>query len=67
MNHDILVNKLSNIGISLFIVRCVASFLKNQRQRVKIGGESAETGFPNGGIPHGTVLKPKGFQYRLMI
>ena len=51
MNHDILVNKLSNIGISLFIVRCVASFLKNQRQRVKIGGESTEIGFPNGGIP----------------
>ena len=57
----ILINKLSNTGISPFIVRWVASFLQDRSQRVKVGGEFSEIGFPNGGIPQGTILGPKGF------
>ncbi len=61
INHDILINKLSNTGISPFIVRWVASFIQDRSQRVKVGGEFSEIGFPNGGIPQGTILGPKGF------
>ncbi len=60
INH-IFINKLSNTGISPFIVRWVASFLQDRSQRVKVGGEFSEIGFPNGGIPQGTMLGPKGF------
>ncbi len=61
INHDILIINLSNIGISPFIFLWVASFFKAQSQRVKIGEEFYEIGFPNGGVPHGTILGPIGF------
>ncbi len=37
INHDSLINKLFNTGISPLIVRGVASFLKDRSQRVKVG------------------------------
>ncbi len=37
LKHNILINKLFNIGISPFIVRWLASFLKDRSKRVKAG------------------------------
>ena len=39
----------------------MASFLYNRSQRVKIGDVFSKTGFPNGGVPQGTLSGPKCF------
>ncbi len=64
INHDSLSNQLSNTGVSPFTVRWVASFLQDRSQLsqlFEVRGEFSEIEYPNGGIPQGTILGPKGF------
>ena len=43
------------------LVRWMAAFLLDREQRVKIGDAISRLGYPNGGIPHGTLYGPKHF------
>ncbi len=51
INHDILINKLTNSGVAPHIVRWMAAFLLNRTQRVKIGDVYSLRSSPNGGVP----------------
>ncbi len=61
INHNTLINKLLEVGVSPCIVRWMASFLMNRTQRVKIEDNMSDEASPNGGIPQGTVSGPKNF------
>ena len=43
------------------LVRWMAAFLVDREQRVKIGDAVSRPGYPNGGVPQGTVPGPKHF------
>ena len=43
------------------LVRWMASFLLDREQRVKIGNAVSKPGYPNGGVPQGTLSGPKHF------
>ncbi len=61
IDHNLLVNKLVDIGLPRHIVRWTAAFLADRSHRVKLGAIYSSAGYPNGGVPQGTVIEPKTF------
>ena len=61
INHDILIAKLTSMGIPAHLVRWMAAFLVDRQHRVRIDDTLSELGFPNGGVPQGTLSGPKDF------
>ena len=61
INHHILLTKLVNIGIDHHLTRWMAAFLLDRVQRVKVGPVLSGPGYPNGGVPRGTLSGPKDF------
>ena len=61
INHHILLDKLTNIGLPVHIVRWIGAFLLNRSQQVMIGNHCSSSGSPNGGVPQGTLSGPKCF------
>ena len=61
INHDLLITKLVETGLSTHIVRSMAAFLRNRQQEVRIGEAVSAPGYPNGGVPQGTLSGPKNF------
>ena len=59
VNHNILISKLLNIGISSHFVMWLAAFLLNRTQCIKVSNAVFNEGRPKGGIPQGTVSGPK--------
>jgi len=56
MNHNIIIEKLSDMGVESWLLRIVISFLKDRNMFVKhIGGQSSIKPLPGGG-PQGTIL-----------
>ena len=61
INHDIVIDKLITMELPAHLVRLMAAFLLDREQRVKIGDAVSRPGYPNGGIPQGTLSGPKHF------
>ena len=61
INHEILINKLAAMNVPAHIVRWMAAFLIDRQQTVKIGETASQQGYPNGGVPRGTLSGPKDF------
>ena len=61
INHDILIAKLYDMGLPAYLVRWMAAFLIDRQQSVKIGDTVSSIGYPNGGIPQGTLSGPNNF------
>ena len=61
VDHRILLQKLANTGIPNFLLRWIASFLTERKQRVKMGSTMSEWVQIYGGVPQGTLLGPTGF------
>ena len=61
INHDILIDKLVKVELPAHLVRWMAAFLLDREQRVKIGDAVSRPGYPNGGVPQGTLSGPKDF------
>ena len=61
INHDILIAKLYYMGLPAYLVRWMAAFLIDRQQSVKIGDTVSSIGYPNGGVPQGTLSAPKNF------
>ena len=55
INHDILLNKMTEMEVPAHLVRWMAAFLLDREQRVKIGDAVSKPGYPNGGVPQGTL------------
>ena len=61
INHHILLDKLTNIGLPVHIVRWIGAFLLNRSQQVMLGNHCSSSGSPTGGVPPGTLSGPKCF------
>ena len=61
INHEILIAKLYDMGLPACLVRWMAAFLIDRQQSVKIGDTVSSIGYPNGGVPQGTLSGPKNF------
>ena len=61
INHEILIAKLYGMGLPAYLVRWMAAFLIDRQQSVKIGDTVSSIGYPNGGVPQGTLSGPKNF------
>ena len=61
IDHNIVIDKLTNLGVPTVIIRWVASFLKNRQQRVKIGNTFSLWLDLKGSIVQGSWLGPKLF------
>ena len=59
INHELLVAKLCGMGLSVHLVRWMAAFLIDRQQSVKIDDTVSNKGYPNGGVPRGTLSGPK--------
>ncbi len=56
MHHDILVDKLYAYGMSQETVTLFASYLRNQKQRVKVGNSENEWEPLSKGVPQGSIM-----------
>ncbi len=56
VDHTIVLCKLLDLGVHGCLVKWVASFLTNRKQRVKIGDIISSWVYINGGVPQGTKL-----------
>ena len=61
INHYILLNKMVGMEVPAHLVRWMAAFLLDREQRVKVGHAVSKPGYPNGGVPQGTLSGPKHF------
>jgi ribonuclease P/MRP protein subunit RPP40 len=55
-DHNVLVNKLSQLDLEPFIIKWITSFLSRRQQRVKIGNVMSNWSTMIGGMPQGTWL-----------
>ena len=58
VDHNVVVNKLTDWGTHGYIVKWVANFLTGRTQRVRYHGCLSECTTLNGGVPQGTKLGP---------
>ena len=54
IDHEILIHKLSNLGIHNVMLRWIAVLMSERSQSVCIGTHSSTLQYTNGGIPQGT-------------
>ena len=53
------------MGLPAHLVRWMAAFLIDRHQSVKIGDTVSNIGYPNGGVPQGTLSGPKNFLVKI--
>ena len=58
INHKLLLQKLSILGFSPFLLNLIASYLCDRKQFVLVAGHSSREIFPTSGVPQGSVLGP---------
>ena len=56
VNHDLLLAKLSQIGLSPSATAWFKSYLSDRSQVTRVGDSSSSLGFPTSGVPQGSVL-----------
>ena len=61
VDHSIVINKLSELGIEDCLIKWSANFLKNRRQRVKLGSSFSNVLSLQAGCPQGTLMGPLVF------
>ena len=58
IDHDILITRLSKLGISDIPLQWFTSYLKNRQQSISIQNSISEPQHPQFGVPQGSVLGP---------
>lgn len=61
VNHDLLLTKLSQLGLSPSASSWFRSYLSNRSQVTRVGDSFSSLGFPTSGVPQGSVLGPSLF------
>ena len=61
VNHELLLAKLSQIGLSPSATAWFKSYLSDRSQVTRVGDSSSSFGFPTSGVPQGSVLGPSLF------
>ena len=54
--HDLLINKVENLGVGGNFLKIVASYLSNRKQYVKVNDSESETVPVTSGVPQGSLL-----------
>ena len=62
INHNLLIEKMIDLGVRRAIVPWVCDFLDNRQQCVKYNNTLSDYVSISGGVPQGTKLGPLGFQ-----
>ena len=63
VEHNILMRKLADLGLPHFIIQWLTAFLRDRKQRVKIGSVESDRISINAGVPQGTLLGPVSFLF----
>ena len=58
LNHELLIAKLHAYGISNNSLRLIYNYLKQRKQRVKVGSSYSDFLEINLGVPQGSILGP---------
>ena len=61
VNHDILIHKLSDLGVRGLPLKLITSFLQNRNQRVYANGVLSSSSVVKCGVPQGSVMAPYFF------
>ena len=61
VNHELLLSKLSNLGLSASAVSWFQSYLSNCCHVTRVADSYSSPGFPSSGVPRGSVLGPTLF------
>ena len=61
VDHSIVLNKLSSLGVHSSLLKWSASFLSERQQCVKIGSSVSSASTINAGCPQGTLMGPLVF------
>ena len=61
VDHNILIDKMKNLGLPTFLVDWYSDFLRDRKQRVKIGDTTSEWASVCAGVPQGTLTGPTSF------
>ena len=61
VSHELLLSKLSNLGLSVSAVSWFCSYLSNHCHVTHVADSSSSSGFPSSGVPQGSVLGPTLF------
>ena len=60
--HQLLVDKLTSLGLDAHIISWITSYLTNQKQHVVVGGELLQDAPVLSGVSQGSVLGPLLFR-----
>ncbi len=58
VNHELLLSKLSNLGLSASAVSWFQSYLSKRCHVTRVADSYSSPGFPSSGVPQGSVLGP---------
>lgn len=61
--HKGLIHKLKTIGLPIYIVKLLQSYLKNRTFSVIVNGVASNTQLIAAGVPQGSILGPQLFSY----
>ena len=61
VNHELLLSKLSNLGLSASAVSWFQSYLSNRCHITRVSDSYSSPGYPSSGVPQGSVLGPTLF------
>lgn len=56
--HNLLIRKVLTSGVDARVVRWISEFLRDRKQKVRIGNQFSTTGNVTSGVPQGSVLGP---------
>ena len=61
LNHDLLTAKVYSRGLLLSSLRCLADYLRNKKQRIKVEFSYSPWDDTEYGVPQGSILGPLPF------
>ena len=61
VNHNFLLSKLSNLGLSATTISWFQSYLLNRSHVTRVAHHYSSPGFPSAGVPQGSILGPTLF------